>query len=217
MTGRADARDGLAGVRSIPVPDPDARAVRSNRCGAPTPYGLFAVMTTERPEITVEGSDDGETWKPYRFRWKPCELDRRPRFTTPHMPRLDWQMWFAALGRRLPDAAVVPPVRAAAARGLARGARPPARDPVPRPAAAIRPRPAVAVHVHPMGLARLVGQRGRRAVLPADRIATVRVGRLRPADPDEAPGLAVDRVLFDNSSRRIEDGLDDLRPELRWT
>jgi hypothetical protein len=61
-------------------------------------YGLFRVMTTERPEITVEGSDDGETWKPYRFRWKPGELDRRPRFTTPHMPRLDWQMWFAALG-----------------------------------------------------------------------------------------------------------------------
>jgi hypothetical protein len=60
-------------------------------------YGLFRVMTKERPEITVEGSDDGETWKPYRFRWKPGELDRRPRFATPHMPRLDWQMWFAAL------------------------------------------------------------------------------------------------------------------------
>jgi lipase maturation factor 1 len=60
-------------------------------------YGLFAVMTTERPEIIVEGSDDGVSWKPYRFRWKPCELDRRPRFTTPHLPRLDWQMWFAAL------------------------------------------------------------------------------------------------------------------------
>jgi hypothetical protein len=61
-------------------------------------YGLFAVMTTERPEITVEGSSDGVEWKPYRFRWKPGELDRRPRFVTPHMPRLDWQMWFAALG-----------------------------------------------------------------------------------------------------------------------
>jgi hypothetical protein len=61
------------------------------------PYGLFAVMTTKRPEIMVEGSNDGVTWKPYRFRWKPCELDRRPRFTTPHLPRLDWQMWFAAL------------------------------------------------------------------------------------------------------------------------
>jgi hypothetical protein len=62
-----------------------------------SPYGLFRVMTKERPEITVEGSDDGVTWKSYRFRWKPGELDRRPRFTTPHMPRLDWQMWFAAL------------------------------------------------------------------------------------------------------------------------
>jgi hypothetical protein len=61
------------------------------------PYGLFRVMTTERPEITVEGSYDGVSWRPYRFRWKPCEPDRRPRFTTPHMPRLDWQMWFAAL------------------------------------------------------------------------------------------------------------------------
>ncbi len=60
-------------------------------------YGLFAVMTTKRPEIIVEGSNDGVTWTPYRFRWKPCELDRRPRFATPHMPRLDWQMWFAAL------------------------------------------------------------------------------------------------------------------------
>jgi hypothetical protein len=60
-------------------------------------YGLFAVMTTERPEITVEGSEDGTSWKPYRFRWKPGDLDSRPRFTTPHMPRLDWQLWFAAL------------------------------------------------------------------------------------------------------------------------
>jgi predicted DCC family thiol-disulfide oxidoreductase YuxK len=60
-------------------------------------YGLFAIMTKERPEIIVEGSRDGETWIPYHFRWKPGELDRRPRFTTPHMPRLDWQMWFAAL------------------------------------------------------------------------------------------------------------------------
>lgn len=60
-------------------------------------YGLFAVMTTQRPEILVEGSADGVTWKPYPFRWKPGEVDRRPRFTTPHMPRLDWQMWFAAL------------------------------------------------------------------------------------------------------------------------
>jgi hypothetical protein len=81
----------------IPLPvQMIAQAIEPLRSASP--YGLFRVMTTERPEITVEGSNDGETWKPYRFRWKPCELDRRPRFTTPHMPRLDWQTWFAALG-----------------------------------------------------------------------------------------------------------------------
>jgi hypothetical protein len=67
------------------------------------PYGLFAVMTTRRPEIEVEGSDDGVQWHPYRFRWKACELDRAPRFVPLHMPRLDWQMWFAALGRSCRD------------------------------------------------------------------------------------------------------------------
>jgi lipase maturation factor 1 len=62
-------------------------------------YGLFAVMTTERREIALEGSLDGVDWRRYEFPWKPDALDRRPRFATPHMPRLDWQMWFAALGR----------------------------------------------------------------------------------------------------------------------
>ena len=61
-------------------------------------YGLFSDMTTTRNEIVVEGSRDAVTWLPYEFRWKPGDPDARPRFTTPHMPRLDWQMWFAALG-----------------------------------------------------------------------------------------------------------------------
>lgn len=61
-------------------------------------YGLFSVMTTERPEIIVEGSHDGVNWLAYEFRWKPGEAGRRPRFVAPHQPRLDWQMWFAALG-----------------------------------------------------------------------------------------------------------------------
>ena len=60
-------------------------------------YGLFATMTTTRPEIVLEGSRDGAEWRAYRFRYKPTELDRRPSFAGPHMPRLDWQMWFAAL------------------------------------------------------------------------------------------------------------------------
>jgi len=60
-------------------------------------YGLFAVMTTTRPEIIIEGSDDGVEWKAYEFRYKPGDVRRAPRFVAPHQPRLDWQMWFAAL------------------------------------------------------------------------------------------------------------------------
>ena len=60
-------------------------------------YGLFAVMTTTRPEIIIEGSDDRAAWFEYEFKYKPGNLARRPRFVEPHQPRLDWQMWFAAL------------------------------------------------------------------------------------------------------------------------
>jgi hypothetical protein len=62
-------------------------------------YGLFAVMTTTRPEIIVEGSEDGVEWKAYEFAYKPGDLRRRPPWVAPHQPRLDWQMWFAALGQ----------------------------------------------------------------------------------------------------------------------
>ncbi len=61
-------------------------------------YGLFAVMTTTRPEIRIQGSNDGQTWKDYEFKYKPGRLLQRPRWVAPHQPRLDWQMWFAALG-----------------------------------------------------------------------------------------------------------------------
>jgi len=61
-------------------------------------YGLFAVMTTTRPEIIVEGSTDGTTWVPYEFKYQPGDLSRAPLWVQPHQPRLDWQMWFAALG-----------------------------------------------------------------------------------------------------------------------
>jgi hypothetical protein len=57
-------------------------------------------MTTERYEIVIEGSADGSHWNEYDFRWKPGDIMRRPRFVAPHQPRLDWQMWFAALDPR---------------------------------------------------------------------------------------------------------------------
>ena len=62
-------------------------------------YGLFAVMTTTRPEIVLEGSDDGTAWVEYEFKYKAGDLRRRPPWVAPHQPRVDWQMWFAALGR----------------------------------------------------------------------------------------------------------------------
>ena len=60
-------------------------------------YGLFAVMTTKRNEIIVQGSSDGTHWRDYEFRYKPGDVARAPPWNIPHQPRLDWQMWFAAL------------------------------------------------------------------------------------------------------------------------
>jgi predicted DCC family thiol-disulfide oxidoreductase YuxK len=77
--------------------DPLARAIAPFR--SVNSYGLFAVMTTTRPEIVIEGSEDGATWLEYEFRYKAGDLRRAPPWVAPHQPRLDWQMWFAALGR----------------------------------------------------------------------------------------------------------------------
>jgi hypothetical protein len=60
-------------------------------------YGLFRVMTKDRCEIVIEGSTDGIEWAPYEFKWKPGNVKRAPGWCAPHQPRLDWQMWFAAL------------------------------------------------------------------------------------------------------------------------
>jgi hypothetical protein len=62
------------------------------------PYGLFAVMTTSRVELIVEGSDDLVNWRAYSFRYKPGDIRRGLPVVAPYQPRLDWQMWFAALG-----------------------------------------------------------------------------------------------------------------------
>jgi uncharacterized membrane protein YphA (DoxX/SURF4 family) len=82
--------------RALPLAGDAARIIAPFR--SVNSYGLFAVMTTTRPEIIVEGSDDGTSWKPYEFRYKAGDLKRRPPWIAPFQPRLDWQMWFAALG-----------------------------------------------------------------------------------------------------------------------
>ncbi|XP_052495915.1 lipase maturation factor 2 [Budorcas taxicolor] len=63
-------------------------------------YGLFRRMTGlgGRPEVVLEGSYDGHQWTEIEFMYKPGNLSRPPPIVVPHQPRLDWQMWFAALG-----------------------------------------------------------------------------------------------------------------------
>lgn len=61
-------------------------------------YGLFAVMTPHRYEIEFQGSNDGENWVAYPFRYKPQALKDRPRIYAPYQPRFDWNLWFASLG-----------------------------------------------------------------------------------------------------------------------
>lgn len=63
-------------------------------------YGLFRRMTGlgGRPEVVLQGSYDGHHWTEIEFMYKPGNVSWMPPVVTPHQPRLDWQMWFAALG-----------------------------------------------------------------------------------------------------------------------
>jgi len=61
-------------------------------------YGLFAVMTRGRYEIEFQGSNDGQTWTPYPFRFKPQAVDKAPGIYAPYQPRFEWNLWFASLG-----------------------------------------------------------------------------------------------------------------------
>jgi hypothetical protein len=66
-------------------------------------YGLFAVMTTTRPEIVFEGSNDQQNWQEYELPYKPGDVHRGLPVIAPLQPRLDWQLWFAALSNEQQD------------------------------------------------------------------------------------------------------------------
>ncbi len=55
-------------------------------------------MTRGRYEIEFQGSNDGQSWTAYPFRYKPQKLDEPPRIYAPYQPRFDWNLWFASLG-----------------------------------------------------------------------------------------------------------------------
>ncbi|MBM4379368.1 MAG: lipase maturation factor family protein [Deltaproteobacteria bacterium] len=86
----------VCGVRRPEWTQPVLRALAP--FGSLNGYGLFAIMTKERGEIRIEGSGDGRTWREWPLPWKPGNPAERPAFLPGHMPRLDWQLWFAALG-----------------------------------------------------------------------------------------------------------------------
>ncbi len=83
-----------------------------------------------------------------------------------HLPRLDWQMWFAALAG---DCRTVPLVYPSSSSRLLEGS--PAvlgllRDnPFPDTSAAFCPRTIVSIQIHSVGFARLVVARGQGTVL----------------------------------------------------
>lgn len=65
-------------------------------------YGAFGSVGKERFNVVFEGTEDtiiNETtvWKPYHYKGLPVELDHRPPQIAPYQPRLDWEMWFAAM------------------------------------------------------------------------------------------------------------------------
>lgn len=89
----------LTNMNQRPIQPFDALVRLTATLGVVNGYGPFAIVTTERHEIIVEGSDDGRTWLAYEFNYKPGDPSKPLSWNIPHQPRLDWQMWFAALNR----------------------------------------------------------------------------------------------------------------------
>jgi len=110
LSGRAFVEGAFRGAPPLPVVDALADALAPLRLSSR--YGLFTVMTTERREIVFEGSDDGVTWTPFELHHQPGDPRRWPTFVAPHQPRLDWQMWFAALSSHERNPFVVSTMRA---------------------------------------------------------------------------------------------------------
>ena len=80
----------------LPLPTAPIAALEPFRIA--NQYGLFAVMTRGRYEIEFQGSNDGQNWTPYLFRYKPQALKEAPGIYAPYQPRFEWNLWFASLG-----------------------------------------------------------------------------------------------------------------------
>jgi len=65
-------------------------------------YGAFGSVGRKRYELIVEGTDEetithNTRWKEYEFKAKPGNIHRRLPVIAPYQPRIDWQIWFAAM------------------------------------------------------------------------------------------------------------------------
>jgi hypothetical protein len=73
-----------------------------NRLNLVNTYGAFGSVGKVRGEIVFEGTDEAvltpaTRWREYEFLCKPGDPMRRPCVVAPYQPRLDWQIWFAAM------------------------------------------------------------------------------------------------------------------------
>jgi len=82
-------------VKPLPLPTTPVSALEPFRIA--NRYGLFAMMTRGRYEIEFQGSEDGQTWLVYPFRFKPQDPSKPPGIYAPYQPRFDWNLWFASL------------------------------------------------------------------------------------------------------------------------
>ena len=66
-------------------------------------YGAFGSVGRERYQLVFEGTTDDEItpatiWREYGWKCQPVDPARRPCWMSPYHYRLDWLLWFAAMG-----------------------------------------------------------------------------------------------------------------------
>jgi lipase maturation factor 1 len=84
-------------LRALPLPAKPVALLEPFRVA--DQYGLFGRMTWRRYEVEFQGSDDGEHWTTYPFRYKPQDPAKAPGIYAPYQPRFEWNLWFASLGQ----------------------------------------------------------------------------------------------------------------------
>lgn len=98
----------LVGVLSVPVivnlaSGKQAMNTAFTRVPLVNSYGAFGTVGRERDELIFEGTTDdvvSETtsWRAYEWKCKPGDPARAPCWMSPYHRRLDWLIWFAAMG-----------------------------------------------------------------------------------------------------------------------